>query len=1120
MSSPGGTTLPNLRPTSPAHASSRLHRVPSSEVLNAHPLLSPGPSASLSSSNVIANGTSSSNSSLHSSESPVTANAPPHHPVQNAAATTATKYLPYTPRQARVVTGSATTGTASSPVSVAPQPHQHSDGVTAPSATSRLQLQNLKAVTQHHGLDASCLGWAMLEELVAGSDQTAAWTEVWAVIATGKAALLLPTEVASSREAITPEFVKDHIIFCEGSAREKSPFVTLSGLRGTIDGDDLLIQSSIPTSSKLFKALSDAATRSSALASLPPLPELSNSALDYPKFISRAFIPSLPIPPRTIPPKPPLPPRPGVKPAPHVSRLPNPFASFFSKSNAPAAPVPTSHPQADVPPVDHTVEVPAYTIDRALVRRNISKTLTKCIKAEIKDSLAGLPSWVIDRVQNFSSNLLPFPRPSLKGKDWNNGSQTTSDQSSILEVSAYDDVAEELSERFQEFYESLEEELRVDGSPSTLRRKDDRLSEEEKAREKNELDTKVQHALEKVERALTCTFYDRLYRPSSSDDASHDEALSSRIAALNKLDLNLDHLGVDAGGTKDDVYRIVEACGQTISQLAVARCPADKAAILVASHRIIVDGLSRLPPLHLTSEDLLEDEKTPRGPTFGGDVHSKGEDETSGRSKSPVKPIKTTSDRLSPLANSTAPEKELEEIKITETEKTLEQSKTNETIKIPLLEDGASVDSVPSFTLSPAAEEPSTPLLSVSPLKTPTPVSGDILLPLIIFSVVKANPSQLVSHLLFTQRFRNQSIGGEESYCLINLMAVVEFLENVDLAALGLKESEADIRSTADLTPIPLGIAADKTPASTPGGQAGLRGRVEQQVDAIAGSANKVLSGVVDSGFGVLRSLLPAAPPGDQSHPGTPGSEAAPWNISRPGFGLLRRESGFSIASLAASLPGRDRARSIASSYHAADEEGQEMVESRPSSVRNVRLDDEEEEGDEDEDEDEESEEDEEDEDEEEETRRDTRSIRSFESMMSDRSRARRKRKVDKANKKERMSITDRLANMSRSRLSKGSPFHSNEPSANQGSPPPPPRTSSLLAAKEPARFDTPVSSRTSSPVPSAHRTSFTPLAPPSRRFLECTAEDLKMSEIPELLREYRRLVEGVRNMGAFDEHS
>lgn len=50
-----------------------------------------------------------------------------------------------------------------------------------------------------------------------------------------QAALLLPTEVASSREVITPELVKDHIIFCDGSDRNDAPFVTLSGLRGTIE---------------------------------------------------------------------------------------------------------------------------------------------------------------------------------------------------------------------------------------------------------------------------------------------------------------------------------------------------------------------------------------------------------------------------------------------------------------------------------------------------------------------------------------------------------------------------------------------------------------------------------------------------------------------------------------------------------------------------------------------------------------------------------------------------------------------------------------------------------------------------------------------------------------------
>ena len=93
----------------------------------------------------------------------------------------------------------------------------------------------------------------------------------------------------------------------------------------------------------------------------------------------------------------------------------------------------------------------------------------------------------------------------------------------------------------------------------------------------------------------------------------------------------------------------------------------------------------------------------------------------------------------------------------------------------------------------PPSSTPSLDGPESSPQHSATPVSGDILLPLIIFSVVKSNPPHLVSHLLYTQRFRNQRVGGEESYCMINLMAVAEFLENVDLGALGLGDSEKKV---------------------------------------------------------------------------------------------------------------------------------------------------------------------------------------------------------------------------------------------------------------------------------------------------------------------------------------
>ena len=178
-------------------------------------------------------------------------------------------------------------------------------------------------------------------------------------------------------------------------------------------------------------------------------------------------------------------------------------------------------------------------------------------------------------------------------------------------------------------------------------------------------------------------------------------------------------------------------------------------------------------------------------------------------------------------------------------------------------------------------------------------------------------------------------------------MAVAEFLENVDMSRLGLGDSEKVMRfvvvnlwfsvpsanlnlsySTADLTPIPLTRSPVTSETPLAPADSGLRGRVEQHVDAIADSANRVIGGVVDSSFGILRSFMPSStlptPVGNKFSPGTETEH------TKPGFNLLRRESGFSIASLTASLPigGRVRSKSV-------EETGQQLITvSRPSSLR------------------------------------------------------------------------------------------------------------------------------------------------------------------------------------------
>lgn len=103
------------------------------------------------------------------------------------------------------------------------------------------------------------------------------------------------------------------------------------------------------------------------------------------------------------------------------------------------------------------------------------------------------------------------------------------------------------------------------------------------------------------------SFNSRLFSQPSADDARHDEALSSRVAALNMLDLGLEHLDVDVGDAADDIGTVIRACGESrcpfvtfvrlasliflsaLSQLdAVCRCPADNAAVLVAAHKVVV----------------------------------------------------------------------------------------------------------------------------------------------------------------------------------------------------------------------------------------------------------------------------------------------------------------------------------------------------------------------------------------------------------------------------------------------------------------------------------------------------------------------------------------------------
>jgi len=332
-------------------------------------------------------------------------------------------------------------------------------------------------------------------------------------------------------------------------------------------------------------------------------------------------------------------------------------------------------------------------------------------------------------------------------------------------------------------------------------------------------------------------------------------------------------------------------------------------------------------------------------------------------------------------------------------------------------------------------------------------------------------------------------------------MAVAEFLENVDLGALGLARPQPSLA----LTPI-LGRSSEAgveggAPGATVGAggggvlggiSPGLRGRVEQQVDAIAVPANKVLTGVMDTSFGMLKSLIPGQGGGVRSDQALP-----------PG--------GFSLSSIAASIP-----QAIGSSRNPGGgenpEDGQQMVTvSKPSFV---------EEGSEGEGEEEdhvldgegkgEGEDDGSDNEDITPTQLDrgsVRSIKSFESMMNERSGKKTQKKVRlgkgvvsgvlrSGGGGQRKSLSDRLANMSAlAGIKVGVVFFLVWHVLTwcvKGSPPASSRSSLRPATPQQG-------------VPGLR------IPPPVQRFLECSHDELRIGEVPDLLKEYRRLVEAVR---------
>ena len=336
------------------------------------------------------------------------------------------------------------------------------------------------------------------------------------------------------------------------------------------------------------------------------------------------------------------------------SRITNTFAALFGSSNYAKSsnPPASASPPASLYSIDSgqdshaPIEVSAFTIDRRIFRKEIGREMNKILKAELKAALnAGgslgnipMPRWIFERVQDMTAPWYPFvkaPSSSTLKKKTGAEKETSSIGYFVNPVAENPDDA---AERLQDFYSCLAQDMRVGGMPTSSKRreKDELDGEDEQERDKREhemmeIETRVRDVMEVVERTITTLFYDRfvpfcccpgfsellifrLFMQSTADDLSHDEALSNRVAALKLLDLGLGHLGIeiDEAMNEEELNLVVNACGESehfftcqsycisnyvylhlkvLAGLDACQSPGDKAAILVAAHKIVVGKL-------------------------------------------------------------------------------------------------------------------------------------------------------------------------------------------------------------------------------------------------------------------------------------------------------------------------------------------------------------------------------------------------------------------------------------------------------------------------------------------------------------------------------------------------
>jgi hypothetical protein len=94
--------------------------------------------------------------------------------------------------------------------------------------------------------------------------------------------------------------------------------------------------------------------------------------------------------------------------------------------------------------------------------------------------------------------------------------------------------------------------------------------------------------------------------------------------------------------------------------------------------------------------------------------------------------------------------------------------------------------------------------------------SADAFVPLLIYTVLQANPDHLVSNVQYILRFRNQDkLGGEAGYYISSLMGAIQFIEGLDKTSLTVTDEEFEKNVEAAVSAIAERHAAEEAESSS-----------------------------------------------------------------------------------------------------------------------------------------------------------------------------------------------------------------------------------------------------------------------------------------------------------------